>query len=196
MLEVKEPPPENTYFADDTHWNTKGATIAVGAPLERLDVAPRLRPEEVINERTTSVGDLSNLLGAPKEMESPKWTVKRPVAEVKVIEEVLPEGGKQSVASRPGGGAPLIPGRTVFVYDSFGVAMIDALGTYTRELAALQWFSTPAGDLVEAIMRGDTIVLEKVERDFNFLASDGGYVTPAFLDALEQRIKAERRGSR
>jgi hypothetical protein len=190
MLAVKEAPPEHTYLVNDTHWGSKGAVLALAAVLERLPGSVAVADEEIERGRGKVAGDLSGLLGAPQELDAPVWRIKRAVADVTSREEKLPEGSVEQVWTRPAGRAPLIPGRTVFVYDSFGVGLLDNLGAYTRELASLQWYSTKPNDTIEAIARADTVILEKVERDLNFLASDQGIVTPANLDALEARLDA------
>ena len=52
--------------------------------------------------------------------------------------------------------------------------MIAPLSAYTREFARSCWYQTPPGDIIEAIAGADTVVLEKVERDPNYFASDQG----------------------
>jgi hypothetical protein len=55
-------------------------------------------------------------------------------------------------------------------------------------MAELQWFATPAADLVAAIRQADTVILETVEREVNFRASDSGLLTPAFLRDLRRQL--------
>ena len=105
------------------------------------------------------------------------------------VDHTLPEGGVELLTTLPARRAAA-PGRTVFVFDSFGNDMLSPLQAYSRELASLEWYSTP-GDIIEAIVRADTVILEKVERDLNYLASDQGYVTPGFLDALAARLRQD-----
>lgn len=193
MLAVKQPPPDHTYYPNDTHWNTKGATLAVGEVLDALGGRARLRRDEVVETRVKAAGDLANLLGAPEELESPQWDLRRAVAPAAAAKEPLPNGGVQDLSTRPTGGGPLVRGRTVLLYDSFGVGMIGALQAYSEELATVQWFGAGPADLIEAIARGDTVLLEKVERDINFLASDGGIVTEQFLADLKARLRQDRR---
>jgi hypothetical protein len=79
----------------------------------------------------------------------------------------------------------VLPGRTVFVDDSYGEAMLDALQSYTHQLSVVQWYvDLPPASLIASIKQADNVVLESIERDINYKASDGAIVTPQFLDAL------------
>jgi hypothetical protein len=190
LLATKTPPPEESYWPNDTHWNTKGATIGTRAVLERLGTRVRMRDDEIERTRSPHQGDLANLLGVHEEVESPTWTVKRPIAPGTGRDETMANGSVIHVSTQPAGGAPLLAGRTVFLYDSFGIGMLGALAPYMRELRSLQWFlAKDHEDLIEAMATADTVILEKVERDANYLASDGGVLTPDFLTRLRARLE-------
>jgi hypothetical protein len=189
MLAAKASPPEATYYPADTHWDTKGAVLGLRAVLERLGGRAQVADGDIVRGRGEHTGDLSNLRGDPQTDEAPEWRVQRPVAPAAVAKErLLGKGAELTVSTRRAGGAPLLAGRTLFVYDSFGVGMLDALGAYTRDLATVLWYDTPNRDLIEAIARSRTVILEKVERDINFYASDQGVITPAFLRTLAARL--------
>jgi hypothetical protein len=164
LLDARRPPPEEAYYRKDTHWNTKGGVLGVQALLEHIGGDVRVQPEEIVKSRAEYTGDLTNLSGSPESDTSPNWTIRR------------------------GEHAPTLPGRTLFVYDSFGTAMLDALRAYAPRMAELQWFATPAADLVAAIRQADTVILETVEREVNFRASDSGLLTPAFLRDLRRQL--------
>lgn len=165
LLADKRPPPDEAYFRKDTHWNTKGGVLAVQAVLDRLGAGATVRDEEIVKARATYTGDLTNLSGAPEEDRSPQWTIRRAA------------------------GAPTLRGRTLFVHDSYGTAMIDALRAYDPDLVTLQWFDTPTPDLIAAIRRADNVILETVEREVNFRASDSGLVKPEFLRELSRALR-------
>lgn len=165
LLATKRPPPDESYFRKDTHWNTKGGVLAVQAVLDRLSAGATVRDDEIVKERATYTGDLTNLSGASEEDSSPRWTIRRKT------------------------GAPTLSGRTLFVYDSYGTAMIDALQVYAPDLVGLQWFNTPTPDLIAAIRRADNVILETVEREVNFRASDQGLVKPDFLRELSRALR-------
>jgi alginate O-acetyltransferase complex protein AlgJ len=180
---------DSSYYPKGTHWGTKGAVQAVRTVLERLGGDVQLRDSEIVKSSIKYSGDLADLRGAPEQGTSPDWTISRPLAPTQNATEKIGAKAKLEIRRRVAGGAPLIPGRTLFVYDSFGVAMQAALASYTRELASVLWYATPPSELMDAIAGSDTVILEKVERDTNYLASDQGVVTPAFLDKLERRLR-------
>jgi alginate O-acetyltransferase complex protein AlgJ len=164
MLDAKRPAPDAPYYRKDTHWNTMGGTIAVQAILERLGDRVRMRPDEIVKGRADYQGDLTILNGTPQNDTAPVWTISRRA------------------------GAPQLPGRTVFVHDSYGTAMQDALGAYARTLSLVEWYNTPPAAIIAAVGDADTVVLETVEREVNYRASDLGLVTPAFLADLERAL--------
>lgn len=179
------------YFRKDTHWNTAGATIGVRALLAHLG-GPTLPDREIVRATTTYTGDLTNLSGAPEEDTSAAWSIRRPGLPAAVDSEQRWEPGGLGRRLRRGpGGPPMLEGRTLFVSDSFGVAMQDALSAYTRSLSVLLWYGGQApAATIAAIEQADTVILETAERDLNFKASDGGIVTPAFLDELQRALRA------
>ncbi|RKQ92889.1 acetyltransferase AlgX (SGNH hydrolase-like protein) [Solirubrobacter pauli] len=187
-LAVKAAPPEETYHPEDTHWNSKGAALGVRALLRHLGGPAQLRDADLQKGRVDYQGDLSGLVGTPKKRDAPLWTVKRNDEQPEVTKQQV--GDVELTTQRwPDVGDPLREGRTVFVQDSFGVAMLDALGPYFSELQNVPWFGTPTADLLASIEAADTVILEKVERDINFFASDGGMLTEAFLGDLEAALR-------
>ena len=169
MLAAKRPGTRGPYFRKDTHWNTMGGTIAVRELLEHVGGGVRVADAEIVRGRTEYSGDLANLSGTPQVDTAPRWTIERPA------------------------GAPRVPGRTLFLYDSFGVAMQDALVGYLDDPAPLEWYNSSPAAIIEAVRRADTVVLETVEREVNYKASDLGVVTPAFLARLRRALAPQRR---
>ena len=191
LLAGKAAPPEEAYYPEDTHWNTKGATLAARALLARLD-APPLLESDIQRSRGTRVGDLTGLIGAPEGRETPVWTVRRPGLPAPEETDKPLGTGTLHTTRYPRNAVAQVPGRTVYVYDSFGFALLDAFKPYFRQLAAALWYGTPVKDTIKLIAGADTVILEKVERDINFLASDQGIVTPKFLRDLERALKRSR----
>jgi hypothetical protein len=190
LLNAKKPPPEELYFPTDTHWNTMAGVLAVQATLERLGSKVRVEPDEILKDRTSYTGDLSNLQGKPVTGTAPRWQIRRAgLPAARAAAETLPGGGKGTLIRRRSGGPPVLPGRTVFVDDSYGEAMIDALQSYTHQLSIVQWYvDLPPASLIASIKQADTVILESIERDINYKASDGAIVTPQFLAALARAL--------
>jgi hypothetical protein len=189
LLAGKEAPPEETYHRGDTHWNTKGAIQGGNAVLKALG-APLIEDADIVKRRQDYPGDLTGLVGAPEKANTPWWTIKRPGQAPQTHTEERFGKAIVRVAHNDPDGPPLLPGRTIMLYDSFGVALIDAMAAYTRDFGALLWYGDAApAQLIEAIVSADVVVLEKIERDIGFLMSDGGIVTEAFLRDLETALK-------
>ena len=138
--------------------------------------------------REKHVGDLTALIGTPKSREGPAWSIARPG---------LPAAGQDRGQARPGQAVhhalprhcdTQLPGRTVFIFDSFGTALMGAFQPYLHETASALWYATPPTDVIKLIAGADTVILEKVEREINYLASDLGVITPKFLADLERAL--------
>jgi hypothetical protein len=171
MLAAKRPGRAGPYYRQDSHWNKQGGTIAVRELLARIGGGVRMRPSEIRRSQEVYQGDLTVLNGAPGHDRAPVWTIHRAA------------------------GAPRVAGRTLFVHDSYGTAMLDALTPYLRTPVALEWFGTSDTALIGAIAAADTVVLETVERELNFRASADGQLKPAFLARLARELP-RRGGSR
>jgi len=164
MLAAKRPAGVGPYYRLDSHWNSVGGTIAARALLERLGGPVRVLPSEIFATRKRHRGDLTVLDGNLRFEDAPKWTIRRPFA------------------------APRIEGHTLFVEDSYGSAIERVLQAYARSLVSIEWFDTPPADLIAAIQRADTVILETVERELTFRASDLGLLTPKFLAAVKRGL--------
>lgn len=158
------------YWPKDTHWNQLGAIWLVREALPALHSGVKFENDAVHVTTTTNVGDLSRLLGAPAKDVGPAIRLER----------------------RPG--APTIPGRTLIVYDSFGVAALDLLRPYFSELREIEWFDNTPRSIAREIAAADTVILESVEREFDFRASDQGYLANGFFHLLQRDLGRSRTG--
>ena len=165
MTATKRPPPDESYFRKDTHWNTKGGMLALQAVLDRVGGGVRLRPDEIVRGRATYTGDLTNISGAPEADTSPQWTIRRRAS------------------------ATTIRGRVLFVHDSYGSAMLDGLEAYAPGFTQLEWVAVTNAQLIAAIGSADTVILETVERELTFRASDDGLLTPVFRRELQRGLR-------
>ena len=64
---------------------------------------------------------------------------------------------------------------------------------YLRTPALVPWFGTPEGQLIAAIERADTVLLETIEREANYRASDSGLRHAAVPAAAAARTAASAR---
>ena len=110
--------------------------------------------------------DLLTLLGRPGKDSQPSRVIRRPARGRKV------------------------PGRTLFIRDSFGDVAVGLLSPYFAELRELFWFNSSARERAVAIARADTVIYENVEREFAARAL--GLVNPELLRQL--RLELRRSG--
>jgi hypothetical protein len=66
--------------------------------------------------------------------------------------------------------------------------MTAALSAYVRTPVLLAWYGTSDAALIDAIAAADTVVLETVERELSFRASDLGLLKAPFLAELERAL--------
>ena len=157
---------ELLYSRKDSHWTSPGSLEMVRAVLDRLGGGVRLKPGEVVRlPKEEYVGDLSVLRGESTKDSRPARTIRRAP------------------------GAPRVPGKTLFVRDSFGDGALPFLGLYFADLRKATW-TDPRAKLSRAIARADTVIFESVEREFAFRASDKGPLGKGFLGGLRRRLEA------
>lgn len=84
-----------------------------------------------------------------------------------------------------------VPGRTVFVLDSFGEKVTDLLRPYFESFEIVYWsreHKTSPGRLAAAVERADTVIFETVEREFAFRASNGEQVNARLMQLLRTEL--------
>jgi hypothetical protein len=89
-------------------------------------------------------------------------------------------------------GAPQVEGPTVILGDSYaGDAFPELQPYFASPIDQLQWVTNSPQQLVHGIVDARTVILETVEREFDFRATNGAYVTPQFI-SLVRRALANR----
>jgi hypothetical protein len=152
------------YSKKDSHWTGPGSLEMVRAVLDRLGAGVKLKRGEVVRlPQQSYAGDLTLLRG-----ESGKDT--RPAR-----------------AIRRAANARRVPGRTLFVRDSFGDRVLPFLRLYFADLRRSTWVVSPA-QLLRSIEEADTVIFESVEREFAFRASEQGPLGKNFLERLRRRL--------
>jgi hypothetical protein len=197
MLAIKKPPPDNSYFRLDDHWDTVAGVNATREALQSLHTNVQIQDSDLHRTRVRYTGGLTNLLGKPEQDTAPALIVQRHGIPATTSSPMkLPAKGVGELRSRPPDPKRLIPGNTLFISDSFGLGMIDALQSYTTDMSWVQWFENNERSLAAAIEGADTVVLETVERELNFRASDQGYVTERLLARLKRELGPPPRARR
>lgn len=167
LLAAKDDFPHDIYHETDSHWNGIGASRLV------REVAPRLGGRTISDgdvvplAKSRHVGDLGNLLGAPRE------------------ESDLPVEIQRSSDD------PRIPGRTTYVLDSYGLGTLAAIKAETVELETRLWAQDKPEDIIASIVNGDAVILQTVEREVTWRALE--LLTDDFLAALQRALAADPR---
>lgn len=163
LLAAKATTRDQLYYRKDSHWNNIGAMTLVETVVPALDPKIRVPPSEIVNTGPgTYTGDLTKLLGAPQKDTSPTRAVRRAP------------------------GAPAIDGPSLIIDDSFGQHAFGLLSPYFADLQQLQWFSPKL--ILQQLPRAHTVVLEVVERQFDYGVSNIGFITPGFLRRVRERL--------
>lgn len=169
LLAEKRASSQLLYYRTDSHWNKLGALAYVEAMLPPLGKV-RVLSSEIISKRPIRwAGDLDGLLGA-SEVE---------VAPVRVI--------------RRAPGAPVVPGPTLLLGDSYSEGAMAEIRPYFASLQRLSWDNSTPGQIARAIAGARTVVLETVEREFDYRASADGMITPALIATIRSALAASSR---
>lgn len=156
------------YSKRDSHWTGVGALEMVRSVLDRLGGRVRLKAGEVVRlGEDRYIGDLTVLRGEPTMDTRPAVSIRRAA------------------------GARRVPGRTLFVGDSFGEGALPYLKPYFSDLRELAWEDSTRAQLELEIERADTVIFESVEREFAFRTSDRGSLSKDFLERLRRRLGSD-----
>lgn len=182
--------PVPIYRQLDSHWVPLAAATYARALAERIDPAVSSGTHLVPTGPQAAVGDLTKLLGTPRDNTFAGFAVQR--------DGVTPQpgtGGKiggygfsgQSSVSAPGG-APLIRQKVLILNDSFNTISIPQDRPFYADLTLLasQPLSMHVAALADAIRQNDVVVLEVIERAYG-----SGHVSllePGSLDALQAAL--------
>jgi hypothetical protein len=146
------------YYKLDSHWNSAGSLIFVQSALPPLSRTVRVLPTDVVTGAPgPHPGDLMGLLGQSGT-------------------EIAPS---RSVNRAPG--ATVIPGNTVLVGDSYADVSMFELTPYFHSISLQEWVNNPPQQIADAIAASRNVILETVEREFDYRATDAAYITPKFI---------------
>jgi hypothetical protein len=172
---------EELYRPSDTHWGPRGAAVYAQQVADGLDPALWRTSTPTPAERVRMEGDLSVLLGEPRQDEVLVWAVARPGVVVRRADET----GLASTTTD----APLWTPPTLIVGDSFTRASLPQLAPLFAEARLVQTdlAEDDPEELVAAVLAADAVVLEVVERAV--AAGDLPLTDPAFLDRLAEALR-------
>jgi alginate O-acetyltransferase complex protein AlgJ len=203
------------YLSLNTHWNMQGAAVWTESVLAALDRrliegmaipgvdegAPSNESPFVAGPVTDMLGDLTVMLGSPRKEPMPQILLRRKGVTLSSDGVPLPGNLPPPIKTESAGmpktieasttAAPLYPGRTLFLGDSFfdifgGVLFAPFMSTLTPVYV----LEDPA-KITQNIINADTVVLEVAERSL----SSGGvpFLRPDALAELERSLAAHHR---
>ena len=174
--------PQRIYYKEDTHHSPRGALVLVEAIVKALDpqvfapsnVKPKL-------DKRVRTGDLLRMMGLDVKFtdeNDPVFAIERPgiaeagvdtdtgrwptVADAIARDGMISDPKRRFVVNYRSGGAPLIPGRTLVVGDSFMPQL--ALGQFFESAEFYHHDVIPQTLLMAASLTYDHIILERVDR--------------------------------
>jgi alginate O-acetyltransferase complex protein AlgJ len=167
LLAAKHATSDPLYYRTDSHWNSVGALSLVQAALLPLSRTVRMLPGEVIDTGPVHFGgDLLSLLGESGSEIAPTRSIRRAP------------------------GAPVLGTPTALIGDSYSDTPVVFLHDYIRQITVLNWNNNSAEQIAQAIAASPDVILETVEREFDYRASPAGYITPKFIALVRMTLAA------
>jgi alginate O-acetyltransferase complex protein AlgJ len=191
LLALKERDPSHlVYLRLNTHWNSTPAILLPKLALQRIGGPVQVRSRDLTVRRKHFDSDLGAFAGHPHAgEEGTKYVVHRAGDA-----GLRHHGGPLSpiTFTHPGDARTVLPGRTLFLHDSFGDPEIDTFPHYAAHIVFAQWVLTHPDQMVQLIDNSNTVVIETVERDFFNRAAqprgEGAVLTPDFLSSLPKQL--------
>jgi hypothetical protein len=165
--------PGRVWQAGDSHWSYQGAMIFTREVLDRLvvrGVAPeqlRGAPGAQQHADRPMPGDLYRLLGFTREDEVANWVVRREgvTVETTAVPRGLGRTQRTHTTVAPAG-TPMVPGRTLVVYDSFFYLAEAQLAPYFTELTTLHWDDFLSMARSGQVPEFDRVIFQTVQRSW------------------------------
>lgn len=160
------------YWKEDSHWTPLGAVQIVRPLIQSLGPSVWNEGDVVVGGVKTRTVDLADQLGL-RRIESTPSVVLRPsetIAKADLAAPVVTVNARAVFRTTATGPEPVIPGRTLILYDSFFGLEVDLLAPY---FADATWIhvgdATNHPELVARFGPFDTVILERVERELYVL---------------------------
>jgi hypothetical protein len=204
-----------SYLRLNTHWNMQGAAVWTESVLAALDRrliegmaipgigegSPSSESSFVAGPQIELQGDLTVMLGAPRTEPMPWITLRRKGVTLSSDGAHLPGNVPPPIDARPAGtpitteasttAAPLYPGHTLFLGDSFYNTCGRSLFAPFMSTLTAVWVLADPTKITQSIIDADTVVLEVVER--NLSSGKLPLIQPDELAKLESSLAAHHR---
>ena len=176
------------YWRTDSHWSPNGAAVYATTLAGRLTSGQARRPETTTSPRVFS-GDLAKLVGLQIREKVDVTTLRTGTVQLEPYsKKLIRQGvyyGPQRWTVKPSTG--LVPGKTLFLGDSFDYYASDQLRPLFAQGTLLWMRNTPAKTVAAEIADADTVVLESVQRATNM---SNTYTKPAFQAQVAAALAA------
>ncbi|MEV4758816.1 hypothetical protein AB0J86_27480 [Micromonospora sp. NPDC049559] len=195
--------PGRVWQAGDSHWSYQGSMMFTREVLDRLvargDAPAGLRGAPGAERRPDRrlEGDLYRLMGMNRKDSVANWVVDREGVTVSTATTATTTGrGLRTRTTSAPAGTPMVPGRTLVVYDSFFYVAEQQMAPYFQQMIALHWDDflpmARAGQLPEF----DRVIFESAQRSWPQRTVDQlpePAVTATLTAALSKPAAAPRR---
>jgi hypothetical protein len=163
--------PGRLFQRGDSHWSYQGSMMFTREVVDRLvargEAPPQLRgaPGAVQRPDKRMEGDLYRLLGMTRSEKVADWVVHREGVSVTTSTIPTPTGrGIRTRTTTAPPGTPLVPGRTLVVYDSFFYNAELQMAPYFQQMTALHWDDFLPMARSGSIPGFDRVIFESVQR--------------------------------
>jgi alginate O-acetyltransferase complex protein AlgJ len=165
LLALKAATHASIYYKTDSHWNNIGSLTMGERLLPALGSTVRVKPSEIVDTGPRKYsGDLLVLLGQSGSEIAPTRAIRRAP------------------------GAPVVPGKTVLWGDSYAEDTFGQLKPYFASITMLPYTLDAWHQLPQTIIGAKTVVIETVEREFDYRATDPAYITPGFIAEVQSAL--------
>jgi 3',5'-cyclic AMP phosphodiesterase CpdA len=171
LVEKARDPGKPLYYVQDAHWTALGATVGLRALVQSLAPGAWDDAEVVVGGEQRHSSDLAKLIGLPRIEVVPAVDMRPGVT----VDEQLIDAGVDISNSRDipwftvRTDGPVVPGRTLFVYDSFFATQMDEIVPWFEESIWVHegdLFNLP--ELASVLPEFDNLVFQRIERSALF----------------------------
>ena len=171
LAEKARDPGVPLYYVQDAHWTTLGATVGIRALVESLAPGTWDDAEVVVGGDQRHSSDLARLIGLPR-IEVVLRVQMRPgvTADKRIIDPGVDISNSRDIPwFTVRTDRPLVPGRTLFVYDSFFATQMSSIVPWFEESIWVHegdLFNLP--EIATVLPEFDTVVFQRIERSALF----------------------------
>jgi alginate O-acetyltransferase complex protein AlgJ len=177
---------EFLYLKKDSHWDGAGSLVAVNAAIDYLSPGLRKKSDVRFDGTYEYTGDLTGMRGLPETDFAPVYRIDRGGEILLKANEVFPgyESQLNQRIIQTSDTLKFVPGRTLFLCDSYGLAALPQLTPYFEDLTIFLLANFDPEVFKDLVKNADTVWIMTVERGVSWrLKNEIGSDT--FINSLE-----------